>query len=240
LQHFAILAAVVVSGMMMMTSWSMPGGSAAPMPALPPAPASMPLPVGQPASAPPAATTASAPAPVPMAPPAPASTPTPTSPQPAPVPTGAVARGATDSLLPPAPAPVPTTPVSVAVPDRGCNVKVPPETRSWKPLRWLFLQTKDDANERMDPFFHVLYTGAKTSPHVAPESVYWGPGMAGYDNSKSLKANIKSKYADEVSRGCVRVSMSSFPPRYHCGQPHMCTCRNTLTLSSSAAIAKTS
>jgi hypothetical protein len=130
--------------------------------------------------------------------------------------------------------------VSVAVPDRGCNVKVPPETRSWKPLRWLFLQTKDDANERMDPFFHVLYTGAKTSPHVAPESVYWGPGMAGYDNSKSLKANIKSKYADEVSRGCVRVSMSSFPPRYHCGQPHMCTCRNTLTLSSSAAIAKTS
>jgi hypothetical protein len=152
----------------------------------------------------------------------------------------AVARGATDSLLPPAPAPVPTTPVSVAVPDRGCNVKVPPETRSWKPLRWLFLQTKDDANERMDPFFHVLYTGAKTSPHVAPESVYWGPGMAGYDNSKSLKANIKSKYADEVSRGCVRVSMSSFPPRYHCGQPHMCTCRNTLTLSSSAAIAKTS
>ena len=86
---------------------------------------------------------------------------------------------------------------------------MPPETRSWKPLRWLFLQTKDYANERMDPFFHVLHTGAKTSPHVAPESVYWGPGMAGYVYSKSLKANIKAKYGDEVSRPGALVSISS-------------------------------
>ena len=90
-----------------------------------------------------------------------------------------------------------------------------------KPLRWLFLQTKDDAKERMDPFFHVLYTGAKVSPHVAPESVYWGPGMQGYDNSKSLKANLKSKYGDEVRQDaampCVTAACAchSIPSHPH-------------------------
>ena len=101
------------------------------------------------------------------------------------------------------------TDVAIPALDRACNAKVQPETRDWKPLRWLFLQTKDDAKERMDPFFHVLYTGAKTSPHTAPESVYWGPGHAGYDNAISLEANIKKKYGDEVSRSGALVRIAA-------------------------------
>ena len=73
---------------------------------------------------------------------------------------------------------------------------MPPETREWKPLRWLFLQTAADAKERMDPFFYVLYTGAKSSPHVG-ESVYWGPGMEGYKDDDSLRQNLARKYGDE-------------------------------------------
>eukprot|EP01043_Picozoa_sp_COSAG02_P013083 COSAG02_NODE_517_length_20800_cov_18.817497_15_plen_214_part_00 len=198
----------------MLTSWGMGGGDStgAPslVPALPPAPAPMPMPVEQLALAQPAATIAKVLEPAPVPPPPPASTPKSSAPPPAPVPIGGGGGGGGGGgAPPPAPMPLPTTPAVIPVPDRGCNVKVPPETRSWKPLRWLFLQTKDDAKERMDPFFHVLYTGAKTSPHVAPESVYWGPGMAGYVDSKSLKANIKAKYGDEVSRASVLVSIVS-------------------------------
>ena len=65
----------------------------------------------------------------------------------------------------------------------------------------------------MDPFFHVLYTGAKTSPHVAPESVYWGPGHAGYNNAQSLKINLKNKYGDEVSRSDIQVRTTA--AHYH-------------------------
>jgi hypothetical protein len=55
-----------------------------------------------------------------------------------------------------------------------CNAKVEPESRDWRPLRWLFLQTKEDEAERMDPFFSVLVSGAKQSSWVG-ESVHWGP-----------------------------------------------------------------
>jgi len=215
-QQLAVLAVVVlVAGWTLGLGWSPAGGSAA-------APAPAPLPVAQPApapmqdAAPPAAAVAvaagGAPAPLPMAAPVGA------APGAAPAPVPAPAAG---GAPPPAPPPAMSTAVAIPVPSRGCNAKIQPETRSWKPLRWLFLQTKDDAKERMDPFFHVLYTGAKVSPHVAPESVYWGPGMQGYDNSKSLKANLKSKYGDEVRQDaampCVTAACAchSIPSHPH-------------------------
>ena len=116
---------------------------------------------------------------------------------PAPVPVPAPAPAPAPAPTPfPAPPPPPALPPTRPPPPGECNHLVPPETREWKPLRWLFLQTAADAKERMDPFFYVLYTGAETSPHVG-ESVYWGPGMEGYKDDDSLRQNLARKYGDE-------------------------------------------
>ena len=170
----AVLLAVVLLTVLRVAPLARPAGAPPPpdlVSAAPAPPAAAPaLAPPTPASAAAAPKAGSAPAPVPVPAPAPAPAPAPTPPP----------------ALPPPPPP----------PPGECNHLVPPETREWKPLRWLFLQTAADAKERMDPFFYVLYTGAKSSPHVG-ESVYWGPGMEGYKDDDSLRQNLARKYGDE-------------------------------------------
>jgi hypothetical protein len=69
------------------------------------------------------------------------------------------------------------------------------ETAQFKPLRILFLQTKEDESIRMDPFFRNLIAGASESEFVSV-AAHWGPGYARYNSGRSLRHNIAGKYGD--------------------------------------------
>ena len=75
-----------------------------------------------------------------------------------------------------------------------CNPRVPP-AGDLRPLRWLFLQTKEDEESRGDPFFTVLHEGALQSDLVK-ESVHWGPGFPMYRDSDGLRENVKRRFGD--------------------------------------------
>ena len=90
-----------------------------------------------------------------------------------------------------APAPVP-----IFGAPAHCNAVVPPDTSDWRPLRWLFLQTKEDEDERMDPFFRVLVDGAEQTP-LAGETVHWGPGFEGWNKAQSLRENLHRRFGSD-------------------------------------------
>lgn len=86
-------------------------------------------------------------------------------------------------------------PVQKARRDPACNAIPACDASRLKPLRWLFLQSKEDELNRMEPFYRVLISGAQASTSaVMGDARHWGPGRAYWKSAKSYAENVEHRY----------------------------------------------
>eukprot|EP01051_Picozoa_sp_SAG22_P009061 SAG22_NODE_728_length_7596_cov_342.279178_1_plen_973_part_00 len=65
-----------------------------------------------------------------------------------------------------------------------------------RPLKWLFLQSREDERNRMEPFYRVLVEGAKSSPLVR-DARHWGPGRSHWKTARTFGENIDYRFGRE-------------------------------------------
>lgn len=91
----------------------------------------------------------------------------------------------------------------------NCLDMEPPSYMSrWRPLRWLLLQSRHDAQRTFDLAPWNLGLAGKTYPHAA-DLTNWGPGFPGWDPSLSLPDNIKQSFGNPIHFDIIFYSTHS-------------------------------